>query len=863
MLVAYALALALSHLTQHYQPKPPPLPGTFSITMPSPRADRAPERVVYMDWRLPREGEQPAEEPGGEVHAESRPPVILIHGSPGRAALFAQMAPLIAEAGYRVIAVDLPGFGDSSRNIADRSMRGHAGRMLRLMDTLDIGRAHVVGWSNGGGVALHMADDAPHRIASLTMLAAVGDQAMEGSGCYTFEHFKYALGIATFGGLPEFLPHFGRLGTYGSRTGFLWNFWESDQRPLRAILERLALPTLFVHGRQDCLLSANAALRHHALVQNSSLVLLRANHFLPLTHPEQTAAVMVPFFERHDEPGVVEERTLTNLDPEPPKTGVLGAMHRGADWLSVRHWSLQAAALAVVTAAAPAAGAVAAAWLVTVLSVDYLVALVGVGAGLVLQCLVLMALWKRAGVSQSDWARRMSRGPFAEGWACTFVPLLRARSAQGAGGSGASAGPRLRFIAGRAAASLLWALIAYGAALAAMVALHRHAQPVTLWKLLPAALGLMVLACALPALVTARGRGWLLGRIERVLRYEYWPASVFYLPLVPYIAWLILKHRSITVLTCCNPGIENGGGLIGESKHDIMRRLGDAPGVLPTLLIAPGTPRERADQLARAMRRAEIGFPVILKPDAGQRGFGVALVESEAQARRYFQTMTTPAVVQPYAPGPSECGVLWARHAGGPRDGLEGFIFSITRKEFAVLTGDGTRTIEELILAHPRYRRQAATFLERLKDRASEVLGAGEKLRLVMAGNHCQGTLFTDGADLITPELTRAVDALAAGFEGGLDFGRFDLRYESDEALRRGEGFDVVELNGTTSESTNLYDPNKSLWWAYGVLFAQWRLLFELGAARRRAGARPMGIGLLVGTVWEHYRTRAGSAVSD
>jgi hypothetical protein len=419
----------------------------------------------------------------------------------------------------------------------------------------------------------------------------------------------------------------------------------------------------------------------------------------------------------------------------------------------------------------------------------------------------------------------------------------------------------LRFLAGRTAASMLWALIAYGAALAAMVALYRLAQPVTLWKLLPAALGLMLVAWALPALLTPRSRGWLLGRIERILRYEYWPASVFYLPLVPYIAWLTLKHRSITVLTCCNPGIENGGGLIGESKAAIMRRLGDAPGVLPTLLIAPASPLERTAQVLRAMQRAEISFPIILKPDAGQRGFGVALVRSEDEARRYFETMTAPAVVQPYAEGPHECGVLWARRVEGGEG--EGFIFSVTRKEFAVLTGDGTRTVEELVLAHPRYRRQAATFLERLRDRASEVLPAGERLRLVMAGNHCQGTLFTDGADLITPALTRAIDALAAGFDGGLDFGRFDLRYESDDALRRGEAFDVVELNGTTSESTNLYDPGKSLWWAYSVLFAQWRLLFELGTARRRAGARPMGIGLLLATVWDHYRTRAGSAVSD
>jgi pimeloyl-ACP methyl ester carboxylesterase len=858
VLAVYALLLAASHATQHFQEEPPPLPGTYSVMLPSPRQGRPPERLVYLEWSE----ERIEEEPGGELAPEDRPPVLLIHGSPGRGALFARMAPLIADAGYRVIAVDLPGFGDSSHDIVDRSMRGHAGRMLRFMSELGIERAHVVGWSNGGGVVLHMAGEAPERVASLTMLAAVGDQAMEGSGDYWFEHFKYALGIATFGGVPELLPHFGRMGTFGSRTGFLRNFWESDQRPLRDILRRLEVPMLIIHGRQDCLLKVSAAWRHHELVNNSSLVLLRANHFLPLTHPEQTAEAIVPFLERHDAPGVPEERTVTVIDPDPPRTGVLGAMHRGAEWFAPLHWTVQAGVLAAGTALLPPVGAVAAGWLATVHGVDYLVALVGVSAGLGLHSLVLLAVGpRRAGVSRQDWTRRMRMQPLREGWACTFVPPLRGVSAAGAalGRSREIA----RFALGRAAGVAVWGIVAYGAALGGMVALYRLARPVTEWKLGLAGAVLLFAAWALPALLTARGRGWLMGRLERVVRYEYWPSFVFYLPLLPFVACLGLKHRGVRVVTCCNPGIENGGGLIGESKATIMRRLGNSACVLPTMLIEQGSVEERAAQVAQAMRRAEISFPIVMKPNAGQRGFAVAKVTSEAGVRAYLERMTAPAVVQPFSPGPRECGVLWARHADGPREGLHGFIFSVTRKEFAWVEGDGARTLEELIYAHPRHRRQAATFLTRLADRAGEVVPAGERVELGMAGNHCQGTLFRDGADLITPQLARAIDALAAGFDGGLDFGRFDLRYRSDEELRRGEGFDIVELNGTMSESTNLYDPDKGLFWAYGVLFSQWRLMFELGASRRRTGAKPIGIGALLTTVWEHYRGRAGSPVSD
>jgi hypothetical protein len=416
----------------------------------------------------------------------------------------------------------------------------------------------------------------------------------------------------------------------------------------------------------------------------------------------------------------------------------------------------------------------------------------------------------------------------------------------------------------RLPALVVWSLVTYGLALFLFVWLYRWLHHVTLLPFLGAAVVIAVVIRTAPMLLVRRGRQRLLAKLERIRHYEYWPMSVFYAPLVPYVCWLMLKHRSITLLTCCNPGIENGGGLIGESKHAIMKQLGDHPSVLPTLLIAPNPdPQQRVQQLIAAMQRAELSFPVILKPDAGQRGFAVALVNDEAAADAYLRDMTAPAVVQHFAPGPCECGVLWARRPLPATDGTLGFIFSVTRKDFSSLTGDGVHTVEELIWRHPRYRRQADVFLERLAGRAAEVLPADEALPLGVAGNHCQGALFRDGADLITPALTRVIDDLAKSFRGGLDFGRFDLRYESDEQLRRGEAFSIVELNGTTSESTNLYDPGKSVVWAYSVLFAQWRLLFELGAQRREQGAKPMGLGSLLGVVAEHYRSRRGNAVSS
>jgi hypothetical protein len=104
----------------------------------------------------------------------------------------------------------------------------------------------------------------------------------------------------------------------------------------------------------------------------------------------------------------------------------------------------------------------------------------------------------------------------------------------------------------------------------------------------------------------------------------------------------------------------------------------------------------------------------------------------------------------------------------------------------------------------------------------------------VEAGNHCQGCIFTDGGHLHTPALEEAINAIATKVPGFF-VGRFDLRYSDDEALSRGEGFQILELNGAASEATNIYDANNSLWSAYRTLFRQWELVYAIGAANKRA----------------------------
>lgn len=472
----------------------------------------------------------------------------------------------------------------------------------------------------------------------------------------------------------------------------------------------------------------------------------------------------------------------------------------------------------------------------------------------------------RAGACGVYWPRRLAESPFLSGLFASSLAghrnalpsLARADFTPERAGNQVLVGLALGQVAWATVATLLTHGVARVVGLA-----FSPVDPWPLWTLWTlGVLPSLLLVTLIPAAATGDGRRRLRVSLSRMLHHEWWPAWLWYLPLVPFLLGLAVRHRGVALFTCCNPGIENGGGWVGESKHAIMKALGDHPAVLPTLLVPRGTPEERLATLVRGLEShpRPFDFPVILKPDAGQRGHAVKLARTPEDARAYLAAMTAPAACQPYHPGPAEFGVLWARTPGSPRSGR---IYSINRKTFPVLVGDGSRTIEALIAAHPRFRLQAEVFLTRLGDSCLLIPAAGEAVRLSLSGNHAQGTLFADGADLITPDLERTIDALALGFTGGLDLGRFDIRCADEDALKRGEGLAIIELNGVTSEAANLYDPARSTAWAYGVLFGLWNRLYKLGAERRRAGATPLSLADLWRLHRQYEGSVSGSSIAD
>ncbi len=327
----------------------------------------------------------------------------------------------------------------------------------------------------------------------------------------------------------------------------------------------------------------------------------------------------------------------------------------------------------------------------------------------------------------------------------------------------------------------------------------------------------------------ALNRSWrnFAGRWKRWSRWEFWPPYLFYPPVVVYIAYLGIRFRSWTLFTAANPAIP-AGGFVGESKHEILKRLKNAAPWLPcSTLLACRVSAQRVAEAEEFMRSHGLQFPVVLKPDAGQRGSGVAIVRSSQQLCEYLAHACFPVILQEYLPG-EEYGVFYYRYPGSER----GRVFSVTEKLMPILLGDGESTLEELILADDRAVCMSDFYLRNNAERIQEVPAAGERVQLVEIGTHCRGAIFLEGHDTTTPALEEVISRIALTFDGFF-FGRFDIRVPSRQDLMAGRNLKIVELNGVTSEATHIYDPKFSLFDAYRVLFQQWRIAFEIGDLNR------------------------------
>lgn len=795
---------------------------------------------------------------------DTRPVIVLLHGSPGNSKDFNSLAPELAKQ-YRVIRPDLPGFGESTHEVPDYSIRTHARYVLALLDKLHIERAHIIGFSMGGGVALNIADLAPERTASLTMLSAIGVQEMELLGDYHLNHFIHGLQLGGLWLLREATPHFGLFDNTVLGVEYARNFYDSDQRSLREILKQVDMPVLILHGRKDVLVPIEAAIEHHRIVPQSQLEIFeQENHFTVFSKGVMLSQLIIPFLNSVEQnkatrrtnadamriAAAAEDFNTANLPKAKGVTTLVFILLLAAATLVSEDLTCIGAGVMAAQGRIDFAAAAFACFLGIYVG-DILLFFAGRYLGRpALHRAPLKWFLKSSDVEKSsDWFSRNGMAVIA---ASRFLPGARLPTYFAAG---VLKTRFWRFALYFFLAAAVWTpiLVGLSAVLGAEVLKSAFlAKQNVFIKLLAVGLALYVFIKLLIASSTYRGRRMLVSWWRRKLRWEFWPMWAFYPPVVLYIIYLMIKHRSLTLFTASNPAIPSGG-FVGESKADILRGLAPAGGfIAPSAFIkASLNEDQRFEQANDFMREYAYDFPVVLKPDLGQRGSGVAIARSEDEMRQYLQEASGDTVIQEYIPG-FEFGVFYYRYP----ESEHGQIFAITDKQFPFVTGDGTSTLERLILQDERAVCMAKFYLEKQSEKLWDIPDKGEKRQLVELGTHCRGAIFLDGGWAKTEELEKAIDKVSKNFEG-FYFGRYDIRTPSIEDFKEGKNFKVIELNGVTSEATNIYDPKNSLLAAYRVLFRQWRIAFEIGAQNRKRGIKPASLRELIKLIVE-FRNRSG-----
>lgn len=263
---------------------------------------------------------------GATVHYQqfgnpANPTLVLIHGYTASTHVWRTVAPMLAERGFHVIAVDLLGFGYSDKPAwFDYTIEAQARNIVRLMNILGIGQATLVGSSYGGAVASALTLDYPERVKKLVLVSAVcNDEAKD----------HPIIRLASVPGIGEVLTpflmdskaliKFRMNNTFSEDNKHLVTQERIDSvhRPLSAAdahhsvlksarnwkAERIEQdahlidqPTLLIWGEEDMVIPIHNGFKLHQSILNSRLVVFRrCGHLPPEEAPDDFVEIVTAF----------------------------------------------------------------------------------------------------------------------------------------------------------------------------------------------------------------------------------------------------------------------------------------------------------------------------------------------------------------------------------------------------------------------------------------------------------------------------------------------------------------------------------------------------------------------------------------
>lgn len=242
-----------------------------------------------------------------ELHFESRGegrPLLLIHGFPFNHRMWESQIPDFARAAH-VLAPDLPGFGESPPRDAPYSVQRYAADCLAILDALDILEPVVVcGLSLGGYIALAFARHFPERLAGLILAAtragadspegkagrdeSISKVRAKGVGDIVQGMHPKILAAENYETKPELAKRLKEMMLRASSEGVAAALSAMRDRPdSTALLSKIQVPTLVIHGEEDQIIPSSAAKAMAVEIPGAELSLIpRAGHMLNLEQAE-------------------------------------------------------------------------------------------------------------------------------------------------------------------------------------------------------------------------------------------------------------------------------------------------------------------------------------------------------------------------------------------------------------------------------------------------------------------------------------------------------------------------------------------------------------------------------------------------
>jgi hypothetical protein len=301
---------------------------------------------------------------------------------------------------------------------------------------------------------------------------------------------------------------------------------------------------------------------------------------------------------------------------------------------------------------------------------------------------------------------------------------------------------------------------------------------------------------------------------------------VTYLPGAFYFYALALRSRALCFFSAVNPSIENGG-MFFQSKKETYSLIPKAY-LPPTICFEADA---SVKDVNRLLEEANISFPIIVKPDRGERGWLVKIIYNSQELEQYISTTHLPFIIQTFIDYPIEVGIFYSRHPNEEN----GIISSITGKTLLEVKGDGHSSLRELINKNNRAYLQLPTIEHQQLADLDSVLALGEVKTLVKIGNHSRGTTFLDWNHLNSERLTNQIDKISKKIPG-FYYGRFDILCQSLEDLAEGKNFYILELNGAGAEPAHIYQPGFNFFSAQKVIFWHIQRMNKIAKASHQLG---------------------------